>query len=152
MRKENASYEGFLNYYDYDSFCNLIKACFEHIGKDEEEFLDILRNVANSPYGAAAGFSGFIYYSETVDFCMKNKEKIVKRLEEEAEELGENCAIDVVKGFHCFKDDNDITTGDIGKALYSEKKHDELLQIYNALSWYTLEEVAFYFDCYESSL
>lgn len=116
-------------------------------GLNKEDFFAELENVLQSPYGAAAGFGGFIYYSETVNFWRKNKAKILRFAEDQADELGQN-VVDMVAGFKGIKDD--FTTGEIAAALYG-RFNDDYTQIYNIMAWYCLEEVAFYYDIFKNS-
>lgn len=116
-------------------------------GLNKDDFFVELENVLKSPYGAAAGFGGFIYYSETVSFWRKNKAKILRFAEDQAFELGQNI-IDMVAGFKGIKDD--FTAGEIAAALYG-RYSDDYTQIYNIMAWYCLEEVAFYFDTFKNS-
>lgn len=116
-------------------------------GLNKENFFVELENVLNSPYGAAAGFGGFIYYSETVKFWRKNKAKILRFAEDQADEIGQN-VVDMVAGFKGIKDD--FTAGEIAAALYG-RFNDDYAQIYNIMAWYCLEEVAFYYDIFKNS-
>lgn len=51
----------------------LINAVKNQAGCNWSEFQEYLENVANSPRGAAGGFCGFIYYSETTEFWRKKQ-------------------------------------------------------------------------------
>lgn len=102
------------------------------------EFTEYLDNVNASPYGAAAGFSGFIYYSETVEFWRKNRKKITRLMTDEAESLGESSALSMVQQFNGLKN---YEADEIARALYGRYDED-LTQIYNVFAWYVLEELA----------
>lgn len=109
-----------------------------------QEFTGYLDNVSASPYGAAAGFGGFIYYSETVNFWRKNRKKIVRLMEEEADELGEPNALAMVQNFNALKD---YDGNDIARALYGAFDED-FTEIYNVFAWYVLESVAYAWERY----
>lgn len=116
-------------------------------GLNKEDFFSELENVLQSPYGAAAGFTGFIYYSETVNFWRKNKAKILRFAEDQADEIGQN-VVDMVAGFKAIKDD--FTAGEIAAALYG-RYNEDYINIYNVLAWYCLEEIAFYYDIFKNN-
>lgn len=115
-------------------------------GLNKDDFFALLDNVVRSPYGAAAGFTGFIYYSETVNFWRKNRSKILRFAEDQAEELGQN-VVDMVAGFKEIKDD--FTAGEVATALYG-RYNEDYTNIYNVLAWYALEEVAFYYETFQN--
>lgn len=111
-----------------------------------EEFFEDLENVTRSHCGAAAGFTGFIYYTETSDFWIKYRKKIMKLAEEEAEEFGDGSVMDMVKKFKVLE--NDWTDDEIGRALWGRFDQD-LMYIYNAMAWYVLELMAYRYDEYK---
>lgn len=135
---------------DFIEFTNtdgkLIKAVKRQTGRDWAEFQDELKNVSASPCGAAGGFSGFIYYSETVAFWRRNRKVITEQLNELALSLGEN-VMSMVMSFGGIKD-GDFSEDEIGRALYG-RYDDELQQIYNVFAWYALEEVAHWYADFE---
>jgi hypothetical protein len=93
-------------------------------------------------YGADGGFSGFVYYSETIAFFKANRRDIVRNLESMAEELGEE-VFEMVKNFGVFSHSTPPASGEIGKALWdSGKIHEGLTSLYNVFSWFALEEIA----------
>lgn len=112
------------------------------------DFWKELENVAGSPCGAAAGFTGFIYYRETVGFWRRNRRKIYGYMEQLANDLGEN-VLTMVSGFNGLKD---YEQEEIARALYGNYD-EELTGIYNVFTWFALEEVANrYLDwCYENN-
>ena len=112
--------------------------------------LRTLRDVSNSYCGAAAGFSGFVYYTETAAFWRKNRAKIKALMNYEAEAFGECSTFDMVCRFNSLKG---FTADEVGRALYGNYS-DDLTQIYNTFSWYALEEVAYRFGeyCYENDI
>lgn len=117
----------------------LINAVKKQTGFNWSEFQDYLENVANSPCGAAGGFSGFIYYSETAKFWRKNRKLITRHMQGLANDLGENL-MSMVLSFNSFKDGS-FSEEEIGRALFGNFNED-YTQIYNVFAWYALEEVA----------
>lgn len=124
----------------------LIKAVKRQYGYGWDDFQDYLKNVSNSPCGAAGGFCGFIYYSETTEFWRKNRKIITERLNDLAFELGEN-VLQMVMSFGGIKD-GDFSENEIARALYGNYKSD-LDQIYNVFAWFALEEVAHWYSDFE---
>lgn len=135
---------------DFIEFTNtdgkLIKAVKRQTGREWAEFQDELKNVSASPYGAAGGFGGFIYYYETVEFWRRNRKVITEQLNELAFSLGEN-VMSMVMSFGGIKD-CDFSEDEVGRALYG-RYDDELQQIYNVFAWYALEEVANWYSDFE---
>ena len=124
----------------------LIKAVKRQYGYGWDDFQDYLKNVSNSPCGAAGGFSGFIYYSETSDFWRRNRKIITEQLSELAFSLGEN-VLQMVMSFGGIKD-GDFSEDEVGRALYGNYNSD-LDQIYNVFAWFALEEVASWYSDFE---
>ena len=112
----------------------LIKAVKNQLGDNS-----YLEDVAN--HGADAGFPGFTYYSDTLEFYKKNRTEIVQLTKDMAAEFGET-PINMILNFNCLK--NMTTEEDVALALYgnlaSVGKNDNLVP--NALAWFALEEVA----------
>lgn len=135
---------------DFVEFTNtdgkLIKAVKRQCGCGWDDFQDCLKNVSRSPYGAAGGFGGFIYYSETVAFWRQNRKIITERLNDLAFELGEN-TLQMVMSFGGIKD-GDFSEDEVGRALYGRYNSD-LDQIYNVFAWFALEEVANWYSDFE---
>ena len=123
--KENADYK------------SLINAVINEIGKDS------INDVIN--YGASAGFSGFIYYSDTQKFAMKYRKQIVLMLENLAEDLGED-VVSMVSNFGVFR--NSKMDADDKKDLYKYLGggRPEQGTITNLMAWFALEEVCRMFD------
>lgn len=109
------------------------------------EFWNELENVSRSYCGAAAGFTGFIYYVETVAFWRANRKKIMDVLSDYSEGLGQN-VLEIVSNFNGFR--GIWTDDEIGRALYGNY-NDKYDQIYNGLAWFALEEVAHRYSDYE---
>jgi hypothetical protein len=117
----------------------LINAVKRQIGE-----VDNLEDVYN--HGADAGFPGFTYYSDTVEFYKKNKAAIIELAKEHADGMGINI-LEMIGGFNCLKyydyNTNRWTDAEgqeaIGQTVYGRKVDDVVA---NALAWFALEEVA----------
>ena len=99
-----------------------------------------LEDIAN--HGIDGGFTGFIYYSETMQFYADNQGLIRDQLKEEAESLrfwcnGSGSIVSMVMSFNCI--DEETTEDEVGETLYS-LNHDT--QVANCLAWYAAETVA----------
>lgn len=123
----------------------LIKAVKRQSGDNWDDFQDYLKDVSNSPCGAAGGFYGFIYYSETCAFWRRNRKVITERLNDLAFELGENM-LQMVMSFGGIK--GKFSEDEVGRALYGNYNSD-LDQIYNVFAWFALEEVANWYSDFE---
>lgn len=87
--------------------------------------------------GAAGGFSGFTYYSDTVEFFKVNRPAIIELLEETADDCGENSIFTLVKSFRCC-DDSELT---IASTLVGPL--DAICtEVANCLAWFVLETAA----------
>ena len=101
---------------------------------DSESFYGSVPDIAN--HGASGGVSGFIYYSDTVNFTTRNKNKIMQFLTELSDDLGESI-ISMLSHWQCLKG---MSQHEIMEGLYNPKS-DNKTTVYNALAWYALEEV-----------
>jgi hypothetical protein len=89
-------------------------------------------------HGIDGGFSGFIYYTDTVEFYARNREAINNMASEMADDFSQS-TIEMIQSFNCL--DNNFSVDEIGKTLYGPKsKMDD--QIANAMAWFAAEEVA----------
>jgi len=102
---------------------------------DSESFYESVPDIAN--YGASGGVSGFIYYSDTVNFTKRNKNKIMQFLTELSDDIGESI-VSMLSHWQCLKG---MSQHEIMEGLYNPKS-DNKTNVYNALAWYALEEVA----------
>lgn len=102
---------------------------------DSESFYESVPDIAN--YGASGGVNGFIYYTETMAFTKRNKAKIMQCLEELSSDCGESI-ISMLSQWKCLKG---LTQREIMEGLYNPKSDDKT-QVYNALAWHALEDVA----------
>lgn len=110
---------------------SLTRAVIRHIG-ERETLEDVARHSAD------AGWAGFTYYNDTVEFARKHKAEILERASEDAKEYGMEGVISFLAGFGCLKG---YTQEQIADGLYNPKSEDRTT-IYNALAWYALEEIA----------
>lgn len=115
----------------------LINAAVSRIGK--ESIIDVVN------HGINCGFSGFIYYTDTHAFAMRYRKDIVRLLEEEAYELGEE-VVEMVSHFGVFR--NRKMDNDDRKELYRYLGGGrcEQSQITNLMAWFAAEEVCRMFD------
>lgn len=105
--------------------------------RKDEELTSTLENICN--HGISGGFSGFIYYTDTIAFFKKNRKAIIELVREMAQDFGQN-PIDMVSGFNCLTDDFE-TREEIARALYG-RLHSDDTQVPNALAWFAAEEAA----------
>lgn len=115
----------------------LINAVINRIGKDAVN--DVNR------HGINGGYSGFIYYTETHAFAMRYRKLIVKLLEQQADDLGEE-VVSMVSNFGIFRHnpmDNEDRK-DLYKYLGGGKC--EQSAITNVMAWFAAEEVCRMFD------
>lgn len=114
----------------------LEKIVFKQVGaEDQADFERIMSDVTMG--GADAGFNGFTYYADTVQFWQDNKAAIMDKLAQDAEGSGLSI-IEMVEAFNCLNYNYDMD--EVGEVLYGD---DDNTQICNALAWYALETVAY---------
>lgn len=122
----------------------LINAVIAQIG-GWDNFKNYAPDVTN--HGAASGFVGFTYYSDTVQFAHENNETIGEMAREMASNMGFDDELELYKSFNCFKD---LTLFEIARA-YFDNSDDNHTQVANGLAWFALEEVCrSYVDCLEN--
>lgn len=81
---------------EHPEYKTLINAVISRIG---------MKNVENvNNHGAGSGFNGFIYCDEAHRFAVRHRETIVQRLEDLAQDCGED-VISLVSGFGFFRRD-----------------------------------------------
>lgn len=112
----------------------LVRAVVRQIG-GWESFTSHAEDVDD--HGAAGGFTGFIYYSDTVPFARKNRKEIIDVAKELADDIGQG-VFKMIAMFRCLN--GDYTEGEIAEAIYNGKSENDV-QILNALAWFALEEV-----------
>lgn len=116
------------------SYKTLINAVYNRIGKDS--IMDVVK------YGIDGGFSGFIYYTDTHTFAMRYRAIIVRLLEEQASELGED-VVSMIASFGAFKRSPDDKK-DLYKYLGGGRPQQGAIT--NAMAWFAAEEVCRMFD------
>jgi hypothetical protein len=90
--------------------------------------------------GIDCGFAGFTYYSDTEPFARRNRSLISDMASNQAKEFGVG-AIEMIRGFGCFRHGTKPTDEEIGSALYVGKDLPDGMQVLSALAWYAGEEV-----------
>lgn len=115
-------------------FPRMTRAILRHLDREQ------LEGVAK--HGADAGWSGFVYYTETTAFYKAHKADILKLAQDMANDLGEDM-LAMIGRFGCLsnKGKPDYTPSEIGEALYSGRG-ECADTIRNAMAWFALEEVA----------
>lgn len=120
---------------EYPQHKKLINAVLRQLG-DRDYLEDIYRNGINS------GYSGFIYYTDTHNFAMKNRKSIIALLEEQAFDLYDNDVVEMVKSFNIFRrngmDKDELR--DLYRYLGGAKV--EQGSITNIMAWFAAEEIA----------
>ena len=114
-----------------------------------DSFQKMARDVA--AHGADAGFSGWIYYTETCDFYKKNKKEIIRLAKNIASELGMDGSarndfkdhLNFIKSFGCIRDLG-ISIDELVQGMSGNGELQD--QIQNCLSWFALEEVSRAYD------
>lgn len=113
----------------------LIKSVVNNMG-GWEYFKENADNVTE--HGAAGGFGGFIYYTDTMKFARRNKTAIIQLCESMDEQMENVGLLSFISSFNCL---NDISQDSIAKAIYTGKGED-VTQVLNALAWFALEEIS----------
>lgn len=88
--------------------------------------------------GAAGGFGGFIYYTETCKFYDDNKALILSAFAYECHEMGMGAA-ECLHNFNCV---TDCRLDVCERFLMGLDAGDEETQLKNAMSWWALERVS----------
>ncbi len=97
-------------------------------------------------HGVDGGYSGFIYYSETVEFAKKYRKLIAKLAESQLAEMQQAFQrpyqddldlVEAIRNFNCFKHDRPSRDAVI-TCLYGDGDDTSVM---NALAWYAAEEV-----------
>jgi len=119
---------------EHPDFARLIRAVVATVGPD------YLADIAQ--YGAAAGFSGITYCTDTVAFFRRHRKQIVALVESEADSFGVP-AIEMVRGFRCLSNPPESA---IARCLYGGRitDDDDITLVANALAWFACETVAYW--------
>ena len=119
----------------------LEKAVLKQIGVSKKEFVNNVSNYRD----ASAGISGFIYYSDTHEFTMRNQTAIIELLEEMASEFGQEVG-EMVAGFGVFGGQMEYEDKKDLYSFLSWSKSVEQGEVTNVLAWLCVEHLAFLLD------
>ncbi len=98
---------------------------------------DSMEDICN--HGVDGGFTGFIYYTDTVAFTTKHRPAILERMREDCESLGYPGGIGMMLAtFNCLQG---CTADELMEGLYNPDS-DMRQTVYNALAWYAAEEIS----------
>ena len=119
----------------------LQNALIDQLGYDSlEEAKDTLKDICRG--GANAGFSGFTYSAEMLEFYKKNKHSITRFLAELADDMGQEMN-DMIRGFNCLKD-TPVSDYELGQILFcNDYDHEMSCVIIDAVCWCAVETLAF---------
>lgn len=113
---------------------------YNYLEDVEQYALEELNGILRCSCGAGGGFSGFIYYSDTIEFFNRNKDLILDFAKEECESIyGNN---DIFSMFHSINGLKDLSITDIVEGIYTPNSEYET-EVKNSLAWYALEETAY---------
>lgn len=119
----------------------LIRATVKQFGGMDNDTQQMMSDILS--HGIDGGFHGFIYYSDTCKFAVKNQKHIVALLEEQAEQLGEGDVVSMVNCFKPFRKSG--IDADDKKDLYlflaGQAGRCKMNTIPNLLAWSAAEEV-----------
>jgi len=121
---------------EHGEYASLIKAVVEQLGGT-----DYILDIVNS--GMEAGFPGFTYTNDNVEFYRKNKKQILKLLVIIAESWSEP-VLRFIKQFSFLKN-SDYDNNDIINILF-EKYNSKYDEIYQALTWFAAEIICSLFE------
>ena len=122
---------------EYSEYKTLINGVINRIGTKS------ISDVNN--YGAAAGYGGFTYYSDTHSFAMRHRKSIVKMLEEQADDFGQE-VVEMVSSFGIFRKSPMDKQDKKDLYRYLSGAKCEQSTITNIMAWYALEEVCRMFE------
>lgn len=114
-----------------------------------------LANVCRCSVGAAGGFNGFIYYSETVAFTLANRAEILAQLRQQIADglFGECGGVVSAVMSYCLKTDDAQERAELEEetalALFGNPEEYQAKytgMVANALAWAALEDLAFRLD------
>ena len=120
---------------DNSEFKTLINAVVNRVGLDSIESIN--------SYGINAGFSGFIYYSDTHSFAMRHRKQILELCKYMVDAIGYKNIHDMVMQFNCVSNDPE-NYEDLCKYITGAKL--ESCTITNAMAWFAAEEVCRMFE------
>lgn len=115
-----------------------------------------LANVCRCSAGAAGGFRGFFYYTETTAFFFENRAEIIAKLREDvAAGIFGECGgvVSAVMSFNCLKTNDAQERAELEEeiafALFGNPEEYKATfsgVVANALAWAALEDLAFRLD------
>lgn len=117
---------------------SLVRAVVRQMG-GWESFTESAPDICR--HGIDGGFNGFIYYTDTEPFAKRNLEAINELASGQAQELGSDSTLAMIRGFGCFRGDT-LSDGELMRALCHGKNPPDGPNILNALAWYAGEEVS----------
>lgn len=118
-------------------------AVIAQLGCDPDEIAGTLQDVARG--GASAGFPGFTYTRECLDFCASHRDDIRRAVLELADEM----RTDPIALVRSFMDHDPPSIEAIGRTLWGPIEAirgadvgTEISRVAESLAWFALEEVA----------
>lgn len=117
---------------------SLIRAVVRQLG-GWDSFIEKAADITN--HGINGGYLGFIYYTDTEKFAKANKDAILELASSQAQEIGYDSTLAMIRGFGCFKGDT-LTDCELMNALCKGRNPKDGPNILNGLAWYAGEEVA----------
>ena len=90
-------------------------------------------------HDADSGFSGFIYYNDTIRFARRNLPAILTMAENQARDCGSESVAAMIAGFNCLKNSTVFEVEQV--LMHPSKDTDDAVMVLNALAWYALEEI-----------
>jgi len=117
---------------------SLIRAVVTQLG-DWETFTQSAPDI--SAHGIDGGFHGFIYHYETEAFAKANIESIGELISEQAQDLGYDSAVSMIRAFRCFNGEK-LYDIEIFRAITGKNSRHFEPNILNGLAWYAAEEVS----------
>lgn len=103
--------------------------------------IESLIDVAN--HGVQGGYGNFCYYSDTVAFYKKYKKDIMSLAVDDATSLGVTVT-SMVSNFNCLK-----LAPYVVEAIMLGYDRDAEQEVFNALTWYALESVAYDYQSFK---
>lgn len=116
---------------------SLVRAVVRQLG-GWQDFTSSAPDIAS--HGINGGFSGFIYYKDTIAFAKRNRADIASMAKEQASDFGTD-PISMIQGFNCFRNSKPDAAS-VSTALYGGRSQEDTDTVLNALAWYAGEEVA----------
>lgn len=115
--------------------------------KNNPEYKTLINAVINR-YGMIGGLPGFVYCSDTHAFAMRYRKLIVKLLEQQADDFGQE-VVEMVSNFGYFnKNGKSTMDNDDPRELYKYLGGGKCEQsaITNLMAWFAAEEVCRMFE------